>query len=305
MLTQRRQALQMLLLATIAAALLLGLYFFFVKTAPGQRFDDLAFEGRKATRLAARRPATFLVHLFTVPSVVAGCVATAAYTLRRGNWKTGALALASVALTLLLARLLKGGLIRPELVDLAYASSRNTFPSGHAAAVVAVLLAAVASCEANLRVYLAPAAALLAAGYMAALLGSGWHRQSDVLAGLALAVVVAAVTTAARLLLFEDTCSASGIPEWLNEHLAVPVRLGLLQPVRVVGVTSLGVMALVLLIQNPTSNERHSLLSFILVVVACCILGMSAVFVFAKILGCPRLLNEQETETETPYPKAR
>lgn len=305
MVIQRRQALQMLLLGICATVLLLGLYTFFVKTAPGQRFDDLAFEGRKAVRLSTRRPATFLVHLLTIPFVVAGCLTTAVYSLWRKTWKTGLVAVASVGLTILLARVLKGALIRPELVDLAYANSRNTFPSGHVAAVIAVLLAAVSSCEAQLRVFLAPVAALFAAGYMFAMLGSGWHRQSDVLAGLALAVAVASIATASRLFLFEDSCTSSGIPEWLDKHLAQLVSLGLLRPMRVVAATSVGLGALVLLTQNPSSNESHSLLSYILVVVGCCSLGMTAVFVFAEILGCPKLLSEQETKTETQFPKAR
>ncbi len=305
MLTRYRQALQLLLLGMIATLVLFGLYLVFLRTAPGQSFDDIAFEGRKATRLAARRPATFLVHVLTIPSVLLGCAWIAVDTVRRGWWRTGVVALSSVALTMVFARLLKGALIRPELVDLAYASSRNTLPSGHAAAIMAVLLAAVSACQATTRAFVASAAALLAAVYMTALIGSGWHRPSDVVAGMALAVAVASIATAARLALFEDSANPVGNAGWLYQNLALPVRVGLLRPVRVVGVVSLGAVILLVLLQNPTSNQSHSLLSYILVVLASCLFGMGSVFVFAQILGCPRLPSEPETETEIPSREAR
>ncbi|CAB4709685.1 MAG: phosphatase PAP2 family protein [Actinobacteria bacterium] len=299
MLTRHRQALQLLLLGLIATAVLFCLYLVFLRTAPGQRFDDIAFEGRKATRLPVRRLATFLVHILTVPSVLLGCVWVAADTVRRGWWRTGVVALISVALTVVFARLLKGALIRPELVELAYSSSRNTLPSGHTAAVMAVLLAAVSACQASIRVFLAPVAAVLAAIYMTALIGSGWHRSSDVVAGMALAVVVASITTATRLLLFEDSANSVGNPGWLEQNLAVPVQRVLLRPFRVAGLVSLGAVVMLFFLQNPTSNPSHSLLSFIVAVLTCCLLGMVSVFVFAEILGCPRLPSEPETEIET------
>ena len=79
----------------------------------------------------------------------------------------------------------------------------------------------------------------------------------------------------------------------------MPVRVGLLRPVRVVGVMSLGALIVLVLLQNPTPDPRHSLLSYILVVLACCLFSMVSVFVFAQILGCPRLPSEPEIETET------
>ncbi len=305
MLTRHRQALQLLLLGLLATLVLLGLYLVFLRTAPGQRFDDIAFEGRKAIRLAARRPATFLVHVLTIPSVLLGCAWIAVDTVRRGWWRTGAVALGSVALTVVLARLLKGAVTRPELVDLAYASSRNTLPSGHTAAVMAVLLAAVSACQAPIRAFLASAAAVLAAIYVTALIGSGWHRFSDVFAGMALAVAVTSIATATRLFLFEDSANSLGNAGWFYQNLALPVRVGLLRPVRVVGVMSLGAVILLVLLQNPTSDPRHSLLSYILAVLACCLFSMVSVFVFAQILGCPTLPSEPETETETLSPGVR
>jgi hypothetical protein len=303
--TRHRQALQLLLLGLIATIVLLGLCLVFLRTAPGQRFDDIAFEGRKAIRLAARRPATFLLHVLTIPSVLLGGAWIAVDTVRRGWWRTGAVALGSVVLTVVLARLLKGAVIRPELVDLAYASSRNTLPSGHAAAVMAVLLAAVSACQAPIRAFLASGAAVLAAIYLTALMGSGWHRSSDVFAGVALAVAVASIATAARLTLFEDSANSVSNADWLYQKLALPVRVGFLRPVRVVGVMSLGAVILLVLLQNPTSNQSHSLLSYILVVLACCVFGMVSVFVFAQILGCPTLPSEPEKETEIPSREAR
>ncbi|MEI7885858.1 MAG: phosphatase PAP2 family protein [Actinomycetes bacterium] len=295
----------MLLLGFLAACLLFGLYVIFVRTAPGQRFDDIAFEGRKATRLAARRPATFLVHMLTVPSILIGCLAIAVDTFRRGWWRTGAVALCSVGLTGLLARLLKGALGRPSLVDLAYASSRNSFPSGHSATVVAVLLAAVSACEPSVRAFLASACALLCAVYAATLLGSGWHRPSDVLAGICLAVLVVATSTAARLLCFQEASDRPGNSAWWFEHLALLVRLGALRPVRMVWFVSACAVVLTALLQNPRSNQNHSLLSYLAVVLACCIVSMSAVFAFAEILGSSKSLIVAETETETRSPEVQ
>lgn len=299
MLTRHRQALQLLLLGLLATLVLFSLYLVFLRTAPGQRFDDIAFEGRKATRLAARRPATFLVHVLTVPSLLLGCAWILVDTVRRGWWRTGVVALISVALTVVLARLLKGVLIRPELVELAYSNSRNTLPSGHTAAVMAVLLAAVSACQSSSRAFLGSVAAVLAAIYMTALIGSGWHRPSDVVAGMALAVAVASITTATRLSIFEDSANSVGNPRWRYQNVAVPIQRVLQRPVRVVGLVSIGAVVLLLLLQNPTSNPSHSMLSFIVAVLTCCLFGMVSVFVFAEILGCPRLPSEPETEIET------
>ncbi|KLR62201.1 PAP2 superfamily protein [Actinobacteria bacterium IMCC26207] len=305
MLTRHRQALQLLLLGLLATAVLLCLYLVFLRTAPGQRFDDIAFEGRKATRLPVRRLATFLVHILTIPSVLLGCAWIAVDTVRRGWWRTGVVALISVALTVVSARFLKGVLIRPELVELAYSNSRNTLPSGHAAAVMAVLLAAVSACQLSTRAFLAPVAAVLAAIYVTALIGSGWHRPSDVVAGMSLAVAVTSIATATRLSLFEDSANPVGNPGWFDKNLAEPVQRVLLQPFRVAGLVSLGAVVMLFLLQNPTSNPSHSLLSFIVAVLTCCLLGMASVFVFAQILGCPRLPSEPETETETLSREAR
>jgi len=322
---QRRvQALQMFLFSMLAAAVFVGLYLIFVKTAPGQRFDDIAFEGRKATRLAVRRPVTFAVRLLTVPFVVLGCMVIAVDTVRRGWWRTGAAALGSVALTILLARSLKGDLVRPELINLAYASSRNSFPSGHIAAVMAVLLAALSACEEWVRSALAALGAFGTAAATAALLGSGWHRPSDVLAGLALAVVVVSLTTSLRLLVLQgpssastsnnastannastsnnaSTASSASMPWSLYDRLGVDEKHKGLVPVWATALVAISAIAFLVLFQNPSANPSHSLLSYMLVVVVCSSLGMGAVFVFAHILSPQKALSAQETKTGRQY----
>ncbi|MEX0768343.1 MAG: phosphatase PAP2 family protein [Microthrixaceae bacterium] len=297
---RRVQALRMLLLSVLSALLFGGLYLLFVRTVPGQRFDDIAFEGRKATRLAVRRPITFVLHFLTVPSIVLGCAIIAVDTVRRKQWSTCVAALGSIALTIFLARFLKVELARPELVDPAYANSRNSFPSGHTAAVMAVLLAAISACEQWVRPALAAVSGCAIAVVTAALLGSGWHRPSDVLAGLCLAVVIVGLSTSLRLCLVQEPICSDRSSSLLDK-LGLPKSLNGLLPVWAVALVAINAVALLALIRNPSANPSHSLLSYMVVVVVCCSLGMSAVFTFAQILTPFQVLSEQETESERAY----
>lgn len=181
-----------------AAGMLVGaalLYVVAVRLAPGLGLDDVGFEGRKSIDLGARRWATTLVSV-TVPIVaVFGAVSVAVLSLRRGAWRLAFALLAGIAVTAASARWLKLVLPRDELFAPAFASPANSFPSGHVALLVAVAIAAVSASSPLVRGRVAAAATVLVVASSTAVLGSGWHRPSDVAAAVLFAAGVLTLAT--------------------------------------------------------------------------------------------------------------
>jgi membrane-associated phospholipid phosphatase len=268
----RTRPTRLLLLALAAGIVMVIAYVVFMRTFPGQRLDDLAFEGRKATYLSARRASTFLVRHLTIPAVLAGVALILVMAARRGTWRAGAVAVASIGASVLGARLLKLLLPRPELSELANATYDNTFPSGHSAAVMATALAVLSVGGDAFRRTVMPLAVVGVVGYSAAMVGSGWHRPSDVGGGLMLAVVVVSVATALRV---------------LREGPVVLVPLGWqAQDLgRLVLAVSVVPAVLVMTVNNPPSDPRYSLGLYVASVVAAAVLGTLGVLGFVAAMG--------------------
>ena len=262
---------RLFVLALLAGLLSVTAYVLFVRTFPGQRLDDLAFEGRKSTYLSARRTGAFLVRHLTVPAVVAGAITVLVMTARRRNWVAGIVALGCVPATVLAARALKALLPRPEISELANATYENTFPSGHSAAIMASVLAILSAGDDRFRRRAMPVAVVAVVGYSAAMVSSGWHRSSDVGGGLLLALVVVATATGFRVLR-EDPMEPAPLG-WKA------VDLG-----RLVLAVSLVLAVLVMTVNNPPADPRYSLLLYVVSVVAAAVVGTLGVVGFVAAM---------------------
>ncbi|MFN7151425.1 MAG: phosphatase PAP2 family protein, partial [Microthrixaceae bacterium] len=256
----------------------------FMRTFPGQRLDDLAFEGRKATYLSARRASAFLVRHLTIPAVLAGVAGILVLATRRGVWRAGLVAVASIAATVLGARLLKLLLPRPELSELANATHDNTFPSGHSAAIMATALALLSVGGDAFRRTMLPLAVVGVVGYSAAMVGSGWHRPSDVGGGLMLAVAVVSVATG--LMDRREGAGAVAPLGWQARDLG-----------RLMLAVSVVPAVLVVTVNNPPSDSRYWLWLYVTSVVVAAVLGTLGVLGFVAAMGrsSPAEINEAGT----------
>lgn len=184
---------RLVLWSLVGLAVMFALYAVMVRWSSGQVLDDIAMEGRKATRLAPRRLASSIVeHLTPVALVLGG----GGLVVLADRWRGRAAAVA-VAVCLVasgaLARVAKAELPRETLVSGSWVGPANTYPSGHSAVAASLALMAVAVCPAAWRARVAAAAAAALALHTVAIMGSGWHRPSDAVGGISLAVALCGI----------------------------------------------------------------------------------------------------------------
>lgn len=165
-------------------------YWLAIRTSAGQSAEDLVFEGRKWVSLRWRRSTTGFLRVATLPAAIMMTAVVGSLAIRR---RGAVLAIALVPVPLmagLVAGWLKSTLPRGELIEAAWATQRNTFPSGHAAVATALALSFVAVAPpSQLRRWTRWSGVVLSA-YLVVLAGSGWHRPSDIAGGMLLAVSV-------------------------------------------------------------------------------------------------------------------
>lgn len=161
----------------------------------GQRVDFSAFEGRKWMSLVFRRYAASAVRHLT-PLVVMGTVVASIVV---AQTRRGVVAAVSVGLcvpsTVILGWTLKAALPRHELVPGSWINAENTYPSGHMATVTVAMLAAVSVSPPRWRSSVTALAIGAVTAQTLAVAASGWHRPSDLMGGLGIAVGVSAITS--------------------------------------------------------------------------------------------------------------
>jgi hypothetical protein len=268
----RKDALRMACWAGVGLFVVAGLYVVFIRLAWGQRLDDLATEGRKATDLTARRAVTSAMRASTVPVLLVVTLVGAVQSVRSRRWRAGIGIALAVLATAASARLLKGVLPRPDLLAHSFMGPDNSFPSGHSAVAAAVALGAVTlATSATRRTVSAMAAGWLSLQTMA-VLGSGWHRVSDVVAGLALGVATVGAASAVLV--------ATGATRTRGSDLGCkkPWRLG-----RSLTAAAGSCVLVLLMLRNPP-NAAHSFLSYLAAVVASVSVAIAAVWTHA-VLG--------------------
>jgi membrane-associated phospholipid phosphatase len=169
------------------------MYLVAVQTTVGQRLDQVAMleisswfatAGGTAWAEAVLAAVSAGTLLLATGGVLAACAA-----LRGGVWTV--VAAGAAATVVVLAQLLKSVLDRPELV---VTGAGNSFPSGHVAAVCGLAVALIVALPRALRW---PAVTLLV-GPTVLLTGLAtvvllWHRPSDVVGSILLAIAVGAV----------------------------------------------------------------------------------------------------------------
>lgn len=188
-----------------------GAYIFGVLSSTGQAVEDNLLS---ASQFNTQPPAPLsLVSPLAIAAALIGLglVALWVHGIARALTVTLVPAVAIVASQLLKSEVLG----RPELLTLA---AENSFPSGHMTVFATVVGAAIFAAPRQLRAVLALAGAVLLGVVSWQLLGYGWHRPSDVLGALALAVVgFAGVTLLTPL--------RRPVPVWLLRTVSIGLAL--------------------------------------------------------------------------------
>lgn len=137
-----------------------------------------------------------LAALSPAPLVLWG-IALVLFGLARGRPREAAAAALVIALAPLSAELLKPLLAHPHVRAGNVHIGAASWPSGHAAAALALALAATLLAPARTRWLVAVAGSLFALAVGAALLIRAWHMPSDVLGGYLVAILWSALAIAA------------------------------------------------------------------------------------------------------------
>jgi membrane-associated phospholipid phosphatase len=174
--------------AAVAAAGIFATYAVAVWTPMGQVLDTQAMLATEQA-LGTVWWADLLLEAISPASVFAALCLVAAGALALRGTTAATTAAATVVGTLLGSEVLKHLLVRPSWVD----DTGNSLPSGHVSAVAAIAVAAyvaVPVAARHLAAFLGLGAVLTTATATMAL---GWHRPSDAVASILLAVGVYAV----------------------------------------------------------------------------------------------------------------
>ena len=174
--------------ASVVGLLLVALtYVVAMRTGAGQILDDWAFEGRKALRYPVRREVTRAFGRVAVGLAVVLTAAECVVAVRRRGWRLFAGVVITVGGAVASSNVLKDTLARPQLTQ-TLTSPSNTYPSGHMAAFTAIALVAVLISPPSRRSTVALFAAPAATAVGLIVVASGWHRPSDVVGSVALAL---------------------------------------------------------------------------------------------------------------------
>ena len=191
-------------LALLATLVLAALYWAAVRTATGQRLDQLAFGGLDpVTSPRAHRATSELLETISISSVALLGAGIAALALLRGRPDAAVGAAVLLLGANLTTQFLKRELPRPHLLSGEPMVEGGSFPSGHVTVAMSLALALVLVVPASGRALAAVVGGAYAAGVGVAVIALDWHRASDVLGGYLVAcawtgLVAAALAVHAR-----------------------------------------------------------------------------------------------------------
>jgi membrane-associated phospholipid phosphatase len=169
-----------------------GVYAVFVRTALGQRVDELAMRGADVadSRLASLLGTT--VVRASSASLALMVLLVAAVVLARRRLDLAVAAGVAVFGANATTQVLKAGLTRPALET----AAANSLPSGHTTAAASLALVLVLVVPRAARAVVAPAGAAYVAVVAVATVCAGWHRPSDAVAAVLVALAWGAVSVA-------------------------------------------------------------------------------------------------------------
>jgi membrane-associated phospholipid phosphatase len=190
----RRAVVVGVLTSLVAGVAFVGVYVVAVRTRAGQYVDERLMDWAASTAGEGAVWAESLLE--TVGSAPSLLLATAAVVtvalLLHGPRRAVAVAVVAAG-TVIGSQVLKATLDRPLLTD---ELAHNSFPSGHVAAVAGVLAALVLAAPRVLRPLLVLAGSVVVALVGLATTALEWHRPSDVLGSVLLAVTLAGLAAA-------------------------------------------------------------------------------------------------------------
>jgi hypothetical protein len=194
----RRPSRRFLLAAIGAGVLFWATYGFFVLTEVGQRIENLGLAGATLRADSERDGSLANLSQISIASfgIAALVILGAAAATRRP--RLGAVVVAVMVGSIVIAELLKAILPRPELFAAPPWLLRNTFPSGHATVAAAMGGAALLVVPARVRWLALPAAAIYVSIIAQATQVVGWHRLSGAIGGILLVRAIAALALAVQ-----------------------------------------------------------------------------------------------------------
>lgn len=199
-------------LAAAGGAGVVGLYLVFVRTPIGQRWDDRALLGGQLASLDSRQALTAALHGVRISTIVLMIVLLLVIGLVRKRLVTAVTMAAAFGFSILSAEVLKQVLPRRDLAPElnAYVDNGNidTYPSGHSTIAMAFALGLLVVASPRYRSAVATFGMLWAAAIPMAALAAGWHRPSDVLGGMALALMWLAAAGAIVVMRYPDSASS-------------------------------------------------------------------------------------------------
>ena len=166
-----------------------ALYMLFVRTGLGQRIDDATLQGRASLSARSINSADSLLRTVSVVSVAILGGGIVLVAVLRARFVLAAAAAAVIVGATITTQVVKVLLSRPDLmrgqpeIDIG-----NTLPSGHTTVAASIAVAALLVAPRQLRGAVAVVGVLYTAAFGVATLTAGWHRPSDAIAAVCVAV---------------------------------------------------------------------------------------------------------------------
>jgi|SRR5690625_1252324 len=182
--------------AVIGSAAFLAVFRLFVTTTAGQRVDEVAFQGSALGRTALWRFADPILDVVSISFVALVIIVAATVALLRQRW----LLIVQVGIVMgganIATQLFKKLVERPDLGvvgTVGPAPGINTLPSGHTTVAMTATIAILLVVPPKLRPVIAIIGTAYAAGTGVSTLIGGWHRASDVVAGMLMTFIFTAL----------------------------------------------------------------------------------------------------------------
>lgn len=203
---------RLLLLAVASVVVSVVVYLALVCTPVGQQLGDDILADRLRLDRRLRVSTQTALMLLTARSLLVLALGVAVVPLVQRRWRLALGVVVVVLGTAVIVEVLKAVLPRPDFGIDPPSESANSLPSGHASIGVALALALVMVVPVGWRRWAGALGGAGAAFIAAGVIVAGWHRPSDVMSGVLLAVAVAAVVSAA-LLWWRSGTPESGVHE--------------------------------------------------------------------------------------------
>lgn len=183
-----------LMLAALVA--FVAIYWWAVLTPTGQQMENAALEGAKLAAPAEVQDARDSLDVISKTSLIIATLIVATIGFIHGGFQLGATGVAIVALGVGSAEVLKRFVLpRPDLIDAPSSIAHNSYPSGHTAIAMTLLIAVLVVTPYRWRGVATALTMAWATAIGAATLAARWHRLSDTLGATAIAVGVGALAS--------------------------------------------------------------------------------------------------------------